>query len=128
MARELKRSDNNKLRIADTRSGSEIMLFYRNPTTDEEVSYRDGLFTLQGKKTVYKPYESRLALGQKIVTGFREGDFSVDGKPLSSDPTSPSYYADWKQLLVDTASDLLMALATAVFEGALLVEDGKDNP
>ena len=127
--RELKRSDNNKLTIGDTRSGSEIILFYRNPTTDEEVAYRKEIYINDGKKVVYEPWGARLKFGQVIITGFREGDFGIDGKPIASDPASPNYYADWKQLITDTASDLLMALSTAVFEGVLLAPSGdKGNP
>lgn len=116
--RDLKPNDKNKLVINDARSGTAIELYYRNPTTSEEVAYQSRLFKKQGKKMLVNAYETRLTYGLKILTGFREGDFGIEGKPISSDPVSMNYREDWKELLKDNAADLVTSFAFAIFEGA----------
>jgi len=116
--RDLTRSDRNKLIINDARSGTEIELYYRTPTTQEEVEYQSKLIKRKGKKVLINAFETRLKMGLKILTGFREGDFGVDGRPISSDPSSPNYREDWKELLREYAADIVTAFAFAVFEGA----------
>jgi hypothetical protein len=121
--RDLTKSDRNKLVINDTRSGTEIELYYRNPTTQEEIEYQSKLIKRKGKKVLINAFETRLQMGLKILTGFREGDFGVDGKPISSDPSSPNYREDWKDLLKEYAADIVTAFAFAVFEGARINTD-----
>lgn len=116
--RDLKPSDRNKMTITDARSGSEIELYYRTPTTQEEVQYQTRLLKKQGKKVLINAFETRLEMGLKILTGFREGDFGVDGTPISSDPSSPNYREDWKELLKQGAADIISTFAFHVFEGA----------
>lgn len=116
--RDLTRSDKNKMVINDARSGSEIELYYRNPTTQEEVEYQSKLFKRQGKKMLINAFSTRLEMGLKILTGFREGDFGIEGKPISSDPQSQNYKENWKELLKENAADIITAFSFAVFEGA----------
>ncbi len=118
--RDLTRSDKNKMVINDARSGSEIELYYRNPATQEEVEYQAKLFKRQGKKVLINAFSTRLEMGLKILTGFREGDFGIKGKPIASDPQSPNYKENWKDLLKDSAADIITAFSFAVFEGARL--------
>ena len=116
--RELKTSDKNSLIINDARSGTEIELYYRTPTTQEEVQYQSKLIKKQGKKMLINAFETRLEMGLKILTGFREGDFGYDGKPIASDPSSSNYREDWKELLRNFAADIVTVFAFHVFEGA----------
>lgn len=116
--RDLTRSDKNKMIINDARSGSEIELYYRNPTTQEEVEYQSKLFKRQGKKMLINAFSTRLEMGLKILTGFREGDFGIEGKPIASDPQNPNYKENWKELLKENAADIITAFSFAVFEGA----------
>jgi hypothetical protein len=69
--RDLTKNDRNKMVINDARSGSEIELYYRNPTTQEEVEYQAKLFKRQGKKMLINAFGTRLEMGLKILTGFR---------------------------------------------------------
>lgn len=116
--RDLTKTDKNILRIQDAISGSEIELYYRMPTTSEMVSYQAKLIKRQGRKILLNAFETRLEFGLKIFTGFRDGDFGIDGKPISSDPQNPNYKEDWKGLLKETAADIITTLAFTVFEGA----------
>jgi hypothetical protein len=116
--RDLKRSDKNVLIINDARSGTEIELYYRNPTTEEEVAYQTKLFKKMGKKVKLNAFDTRLNYGLKILTGFRDGDFGMDGKAISADPAAPDYRPDWKLLLREQAPDIVTTFAFTVFEGA----------
>ena len=48
--RDLDVSATNKIVISDARSGTEIELYYRNPTTQEEVEYQSKLYKRRGNK------------------------------------------------------------------------------
>ncbi|MBE7415080.1 MAG: hypothetical protein HS130_07600 [Deltaproteobacteria bacterium] len=115
--RELTRSEKNTLTVLDTRSGSEIELYYRNPTSREEALYNARLVKKKGAKIVIRSFDVREEFGLKILTGFRTGDFGVDGKPISSDPNDPDYRDDWKRIVAEGASDIVRTLALTVFEG-----------
>lgn len=115
--RDLKKSDKNIMRIKDTISNSEIELYYRTPLASEIAQYHSMLVKRKGGKIIMNPIQTRLEMGLKILTGFREGDFGYDGKPISSDPQSPYYREDWKELLRDTAADIIIAFAFNIFEG-----------
>lgn len=114
--RDLEVSEKNELVIDDTISGSKITLFYRQPETEERVRYQQNLWERKGKKVLVNA-EMRLGMGLKIMTGFKDGDFGYAKKPISCDPNSPNYRADWKELIKKTSADIAIALAVAVFEG-----------
>lgn len=135
--RDVQQDTKNSLSISDTISGSDIKLFYRMPTTEERVRYQSGLFTRKGKKPGVN-VELRLYMGLKILSGFEEaalvngkyvGGFGYGGKPIASDQASANYRADWKDLLKETAADIILALAISVFEGVGLAkaEDGEEE-
>lgn len=137
--RDLTPSDRNEITINDTRSGTEIKLFYRNPKTQEEVGYQAALFVRKGGKLKINAFETRLKYGLQILTGIREGDFGINGQPISSDLGSKNYREDWKALIKDQAPDIVTAFAFAIFEGARigegpeigyegLEEEGKEAP
>ena len=115
--RELTASDRNVLTVNDARSGTEMELYYRTPTSREDVLYSKELVKKKGKKVVFKAHETRLKYGLAILTGFREGDFGADGRPISTEPGSPNYREDWKDLVEKGAADIVKALAMTVFEG-----------
>lgn len=115
--RDLKKNDKNTLVINDARSGSEVELYYRNPTPAEEASYQSKLLKRKGNKVIVCSYDTRFDFGLRILTGFREGDFGFDGKPISSEKESPNYKEDWKEIVKAGAPDIVNVLAMTVFEG-----------
>ncbi|MFA4871375.1 MAG: hypothetical protein WC623_24465 [Pedobacter sp.] len=123
--RDLKLSDKNKIGIFDARSGTDIELYYRTPTTSEEVEYQHLLVKRQGRKVIINPFEARLEMGLRILTGFSEGSFGIDGKAISSEPENPNYKENWKDLLKETASDIITTFAFTIFEGAR-IDTGTD--
>jgi hypothetical protein len=117
MARELQQSNKNELKILDSISGSEIVLYYRLPTTRERIAFNKSCFKEKGGKLINHTVAARAAGGEMVLAGIRDGDFVYGGTPLSSDPNSPNYREDWKALVKETAGDLLIALGMTVFEG-----------
>lgn len=116
--RDLQQSDKNSITVDDRLSGTKLELFYRMPTNDERIAYQRSTLKREGNKLKLKVFESRVKYGLQILTGFREGDFGYGGEPISADPTSQHYRADWKDLLQATASDIVATVAGAVFESA----------
>lgn len=116
--RDLSVNQKNILIINDGRSGSTLELYYRNPTTEEEAGYQVKMVKRQGKKVILNLHPTRIEYGLKVLTGFREGDFGLDGKVISSDPSSENYREDWKELFKQGASDIIAILGRTVFEGA----------
>src|SRR3989304_5326416 len=109
--------------VFDSATGQEVELSHRLPTTLEEVEFQRKTFRRRDRKSISPEdiarnlAEIRLDFGLRIVTGFKDGDFGVDGKPISSDPESTNFYPEWKNLLRDKAPRIISALAVGVLEG-----------
>ena len=127
MARDLD-NDFNELKLHDNISDSQIVLYYREPTTEERMAYANESVQRKRNKVVTRVPETRVKFGAMILTGFREGDFifKKDGVkvPMSADASSPNYYPDWKSHIQRKASDLLMILAAHVFDTSAEAEPG----
>jgi len=115
--RDLGNTD-NKATIKDNISGSEIELSYRIPTPSELQQFYSSSIKRRGGKTISNAVEARLRFALNIITGFRDGDFGKDGKPISSNPESDNYYSGWKKLLEEKAADILDAFVFTTFEAA----------
>jgi len=131
MARNTSTTGNNELKIHDNVSDSDIVLFYRTPTTKERQEYQNLALQRKGKKVTFNQAEARLVSGLKILTGFREGDFVRDvlgaAQPYSSDKNSPHYLEEWKTEVEAGASDLIMLLAAHVFDASAEIVDPEDG-
>ena len=131
MARNTSTTGSNELKIHDNVSDSDIVLFYRTPTTSERQGYQNMALQRKGKKVNFNQAEARLTYGLKILTGFREGDFVRDALgaavPYSSDKNSPHYLEEWKKELEAGASDLVMLLAAHVFDASAEIVDNEDG-
>lgn len=125
--RELKETTLNTIKVIDTISGDTCELYYRMPTTAERVAFERAAHQWKKNRFVDASAEARIEFGMKILVGFKDGAFSVDGRPISSDPGAPNYYANWKNLARESAGDLVAALATAVFQGARIHDESEDE-
>ena len=90
--------------------------FYRRPTTEEIIAYNKGLFTKKNGKIHNNVVPTRIEMGLRILTGIQEGVFSLNGKPVSSDPASADFYPEWKNLLKQVLSGTIANFAFKVFE------------
>ena len=120
--RELKAIEKNTIRITDAVSGETVERYYRMPAATERVAFERAAHQWKKNTFVDNAAEARLEFGMKILTGFKEGAFSVDGTPISSDQNSDRYHPEWKSLVRDSASDLVSAMAMAVFQGSKVEE------
>lgn len=115
--RDLKPCENNEFTVFDRASETKIKLFYRTPTTTERLLYRSAVInTLTKSKSAEEASKVQLEWADKLITGFREGDFGVDEKPISSDKESEHYYPGWRGLLKETAGDILILFAETILD------------
>lgn len=121
-------AERNTLKVFDRISGTELEIYYREPTTEERAVYSNQTISRKGRKVKVQVGETRQKFGVRIMSGFRDGDFVApkDGKPvpIASDKDSPNYAENWKDLVLKHASDIIELLAAHVFEGSAEVEDG----
>ena len=99
----------NELRMHDNISNSTIVLYYRMPTPEETVAYTNEITQRKRNRLVSRLGETRQKYGATILEGFRRGDFerkqSKEWLPFDSDPDSPHYAPDWKELVKVNAPD-----------------------
>ncbi|MDQ7799563.1 MAG: hypothetical protein RDU76_11590 [Candidatus Edwardsbacteria bacterium] len=117
MPRDLARNDNNDLLVNDLVSNDTIMLYYRQPSAEDHITYHARVNKVVDGKMQYDE-RARLDLAMDLLTGFRKGALTVGGKEISCDPQDPDYQENWRELIRDTAADWLMLLATVAYSGA----------
>lgn len=113
------------LQVHFTASGDDIDLYYRTATTKERLAYSNA--TLRREKNrvlmIQNVYPVQVRFGKMWVTGFQEGAFTVDGKPISSDPEAENYYPEWRDLLEEANPDALALVCRAVVNAATTARD-----
>jgi len=123
MPRELKVSDKNSITIFDSRTGEKVTLFYKTPTNTETIQYQSGIVNAVTKKQGVEGVSNvQLEWAKKFLTGFEEGYFLVDGKPLTTEDPA------WKEVIAETASDLLFVLIKYLFGEASYVVKEESHP
>jgi hypothetical protein len=108
----------------DKLSDSKITIFYRLPTTEEQIKYTNSYVSRKGRKIESTQGETRIKFGEAIIKGFKEGAFcDAEGKLIASDPESPNYNAAWKTIVKKYAPDIIARLAVHVFEGSIEIDE-----
>jgi len=129
MPRELT-TEKLKLTFYDRLSDSDLELFYRLPTTEEQVAYDNSLVERKRNKINTTVGDARMKYGSKILTGVGDNSFTHEknGKivPLHSREDSECYAPDWKAKVVKMAPDVISKLGFVVFEGSLERADNED--
>jgi hypothetical protein len=115
--RDLKYSDKNKVTLTDGPTGEKMDVFYSTPTAAQMKAYRQASLRRKGNKVLFDSFDPSVKYGLEIITGFSEGAFGFDGKPISAAPESPNYREDWKSLLAETAVDVITIVASVAFDG-----------
>ncbi len=117
MARDLTKHNDNTLTMHDSISGTDIVFTHRSPDTTDRVRYQAARFHREGNRMINCSRRAAIDAAANVLTGIREGDFEINGQPLSSDPVSENYRPDWKELIKDMAGDLLFIMGNILFEG-----------
>ena len=110
------------LELEDIISNSKITFAYNLPVTAMRIQYANEQIVSTANGIQNKTFETRLKFGLLILAGFKDGDFTVNKKPISSNQASPLYNAAWKEIAALFAGDLISALALIVFEGSVNVK------
>ena len=117
--------------MTDNISGTELKLYYRQPTTSERQAFINMCIQRTRNKVTTHHAAARLKYGLLILTGFRSGDFGRiwEGKPepMASDPDHDDYYVDWKKELETGAGDIVMLLAAQIFEAPAEISDAEEE-
>ncbi len=110
-------------------SGENLDLFYRAATTKERLAYTNDTMRREGKKVLMLQnlYPVQVRYGKKFVTGFEPGAFTVEGRPISSDPEAEEYYPEWRELLEAACPDALALVCRAVMNAASSARDEDDG-
>lgn len=106
----------------DRISGSRITLYYRTPTSEELIRYRNAQFTRRGQAVAPTMGEARLKYGAEILTGFAPGAFETDEGPLTTGTPG------WKDLVLRHAPDVVEMLAVHVFELGVTLAEAEPSP
>ena len=131
MARTLN-AGRNELKLWDNISNSELVIYYREPTTEERQKYQNMAVQRKRNKVVFRQVEAKIKYGLAVIVGFRDGDFvrNVDGKevPMASEPGSDNYCEQWKEELERFAADIVMIVASHVFDAPTeITEDNGES-
>ncbi len=95
----------------------EIIFIYQEPTVDQKIQYGSAASILfRGKQPEDVSIEDlsklQFQFGLEILTGFRLTGIETN---ISSDPESPAFHPDWKNLISQRMPDLVMILARHAF-------------
>ena len=116
----------------DKISDSKITLFYRLPTTEERIKYTNAQFTRRANKVESHIGEARQKYGLAILLGFKEGAFETDKGLISSDPQSPKYEPEWKEVVKKYAPDIIEMLALHAYDYSVVTHtpenDSEEDP
>jgi hypothetical protein len=113
----------------DNIAGGFLTLKFRLPTTEERIEYSNSQVNRKGGKIESIIGNTRMKFGYDVFIGFADGDFGKDKKtPISSDPASPLYASDWKDIIKIHSSDVITWLAQHVFENSLSKRADEEDP
>lgn len=108
------------LKLEDNISGSTVTLFYALPTNTQRLGYQNASVERKGGRIINHTIEARQKYGLEILSGVKAGGLEVqeDGEwvPLITEKGQDGYREDWKDIVLEQASDLVELLAAQVFD------------
>ncbi len=127
MARELKMTDQNKIIVFDKLTGTRLEIYYSTITSTDRIKYKSEILNVLTKShDLEESINLQLIWAEKKITGFRKGDFTLDGKQISSNSEDVDYYQGWFAVLKETATDILLSIIDTILgEPSYVV---RDNP
>lgn len=122
------------VRITSLKTGEIKRLYYIAPTPTQVIAFRQAM--MKQKKGKYKLDHATptMRFGKEVLAGFDlfnlkengngelvpiEGDYAygVGGVPMSSEPDSPHYRSDWKEILYNGAPLTVEVIGNVAFGG-----------
>lgn len=130
MGRELTKTEQNKIILFDKISGTKLEVYYRTITAEDRIRYKSEILNqLTKNRDIEGTINLQLIWSEKIITGFREGDFTIEGEQISSDPNSDKYYQGWFAVLKETATDILLTIVDTVLgESSFVLREENNLP
>lgn len=117
--RDLKANTTNLIEVQDNLSNTKIGILYETIKTSDRIDYQSGLLKVLSDAPENDKIKS--AINYRIdymlgkITGFTDGSFSIDDKPISSDKESKDYDANWKIFLKENAGDIILSVNDLLF-------------
>lgn len=125
MPRELSKNDSNKVTLVDGMTGERFWLTHKTVTTDDRIAYSSAsmnILTTKSKNASEELIKMQLEWGRKFLTSIQPDYFEMEGKPITD--KTPG----WKDMVSDTAADVLIGLVKYLFgESTNVLKDIK-NP
>ena len=103
-------------------------MLYAMPSTAQRVAFETSAYSREGDTLIDESASARIDAAIGIVTGWEPAGYfvDVDGKAISTNPASPDYREDWRDLLKETASDILDVVGRIVFQGTVSDRDASE--
>lgn len=117
--RDLKANTTNLIEVQDNLSNTKIGILYETIKTSDRIDYQSGLLKVLSDAPENDKIKS--AINYRIdymlgkITGFTDGSFSIDDKPISSDKESKDYDPNWKIFLKENAGDIILSVNDLLF-------------
>ena len=128
MGREL--MDNKfETHLYDRLSNSEVTLFFEKLENTEQLQFKSEVINLLSKGSDPDALaELQINWAEKKLTGFAKGDFTVNGKEISTDEEDKDFYPGWKGLIKEKAPGFLIALGELLYEPVNFRIKGNNRP
>jgi len=104
--------ETRKIKLRVWWRGEELEFYAEEPTTEERVNYRRDIarcFNRRGEPDFDKLSRVQIRWAKRKLVGFREGDLTENGKPISQND------GKWKDLLEEKAPEILEGIAGQLF-------------
>ena len=115
--RDLTTSEKNEIHIFDKLGGTNIIFYHRTVNSSDRLHYKSlTIEKLNAGVKMEDIVEEQLDFVLDFITGFSAGAFSINDKPISSDPKKKNYYEGWRAVIREKASDLLETFKNILFD------------
>jgi hypothetical protein len=126
MALELELGKDQVLAIKDINNDTVLHFIFDEPDSDEIIKYRSAITKKSveaalGNKTNEDVQWVQTEFGLKKIKGLAEGDLTIKGKPVSTDPKSENYYSEWREILKKNFAYLIIRFTEQIFENKCMI-------
>src|SRR5512139_483469 len=131
---ELRPSERNLLPVEVVTGGKVVSfkVWYATAKTSQKVAFESERTQFKRGKMQFNSVNPAIRFGLELITEVEDGVLTIDGKPISTNPSNPNYNPDWKKVLGELAiinaelAGVLIAVATAAFDNVRIVGAEQD--